>query len=151
MSEPADRLFTGRYRAMQYVSFAYILFTCVLFALLLGKYWSWGPFILAPVIVAIGAGANAQMARKAISWLRPTEEHLRRAASRRRVRNRVTLPAYITFGIGFGLIAGSIPSYWADAALAALILLMSVLVPLAMLPALKRRAEAQRPAGPDAN
>jgi MFS family permease len=150
MSDPANRVFTGRYRAMQYVSFACILFACIVFAMLVGKHWAWGPFILAPVIVAIGAGSNALMVRTATSWLRPTEEQLRRAASRRRVRNTVIVPSYITFGIGFGLIAGSIPSYWVDVAVGVLILLMSVLVPLAMLPSLKRRADAQRATRPNA-
>ncbi len=146
MSDPADRLFTGRYRAMQYVSLACILFACSVFAVVGGQHWAWGPFIVAPVLVAIGAAANALMVRKALSWLKPSDEQRREATSRLRRRNTVIVPMYGTFGIGFGLIAGSIPSYGADAAVGLLILVMTFVVPLAVLPSLKRRAEAQRAA-----
>ena len=143
MSDPADRLFTGRYRAMQYFGFACILFACTVFAVVIGKHWAWGPFILAPALVAIGAGANALIVRRAIAWLQPSDAQLQRPVSHRRQRNTVIVPGYVTFGIGFGLIAGSIPSYWADLAIGLLILVMTV-VPLAMLPSLKRRAAAHR-------
>jgi hypothetical protein len=96
------------------------------------------------VIALVGLGANDLLARAAISSFHPTDEDLRRLAPRRRQRNLVLYPVYAAFGIGCGLIAGSIPSYWPDAISGLLVILIGVLLPLAMLPSLKRRTALRR-------
>ena len=126
---------------LQYLSDACIILACVVFALVAGKRWAWGPFITALLIVAAAAGMNAFMVRAVITASRPDDAQRRRLADRQRRRNSVIYPAYATFGIGLGLIAGSIPSYWPDVALGVLIMLTNVLLPLALLPALKRRIQ----------
>jgi hypothetical protein len=35
----------GRYRVLQYVSDAFVLFGCAAFAVVVGKQWAWAPFI----------------------------------------------------------------------------------------------------------
>ena len=77
-----------------------------------------------------------------MSWFQLTEEQRRRATARQRRRNRVFVPGYATFAIGFGLIAGSIPSYWVAAGLSLVIVVLTVLLPLALVPRLKRKAKA---------
>src|SRR5436190_12883970 len=114
MSDPADRLVSGGLRLVQYVADVSVLLSGTAFAVAVGKHWAWGPFIVAPVVVAAGAAANALVVRVAITYFRPTEELLNRYKARRRNRNAVIVPAYPTVGIGVGLIAGSIPSYWPD-------------------------------------
>jgi hypothetical protein len=148
VSDPEDRLFTGRLRVMQYVSDACIVFACAVFAVVVGKHWDWSPFLLAAGLVAVGAGANALLVHAASKRFRLNEEQRRRAAARRRTRNTVVVPSYITFGVGFGLIAGSIPSYWADLAMGVFMLGVTVLLPLAMLPAIRRRVAAHQSSGP---
>jgi hypothetical protein len=61
--------------------------------------------------------------------------HLRTPLGLRlRARNAVIIPAYLTFGVAGGVIAGSVGSWWPDIALAAGILLFAVVVPLALFP-----------------
>jgi hypothetical protein len=48
--------------------------------------------------------------------------------------NAVIIPAYLTFGVAGGVIAGSVGSWWPDIVLAAGILLFAVVVPLALFP-----------------
>src|SRR4051794_10495276 len=148
VSDPHDRLFTGRLRVMQYLSDACILFACIVFALLVGKHWAWGPCVVAAGIVTVSAGANALMVHMATKRFQLTDEQRRRAAARRRTRNTVIVPSFVTFGIGFGLIAGSLRSYWADVVLGVFILGVTVLLPLLMWPTISRRAAAQRSARP---
>jgi hypothetical protein len=150
MPDPADRLVTGRLRLLQYIGDAGMLFACVVFALLIGKNWAWGPFLLAPVIVAVAPAASAMLLRYGKTKLRPTDADWQRAIARRRQWMTITVPAYVTFAVGVGLVAGSIPSYWPDVVLGVLIMLFTILLPLALLPVLLRRARSQRTAHPGA-
>jgi hypothetical protein len=144
VADAHDVLFSGRLRAMQYLGYVWILFACAVFALLVGKHWAWGPFLLSAAVIAMGGAFNELIARRAMSWFELTEEQRRRVAARQRRRNRVYLTGYGTFAIGFGLVAGSIPSYWVAVVLGGAMLVMTVLVPLAIAPGLKRRAMADR-------
>ncbi|MCW2856172.1 MAG: hypothetical protein JWR52_1787 [Marmoricola sp.] len=139
MSDAGDRIYTGRYRVMQYVSDALVLFACSTFAVEVGKQWAWGPFIAALLVVAVGVAANETITRRWLASIPANPEQRQRAASRRRLRNTVIVPAYVTFGIGCGLIAGSIPSYGPDVVLGVIFLVFSVLMPLVLLRWLKRR------------
>lgn len=148
VADAEDGLFSGRLRLSQYLSYVWILFAYVVFAVLVGKHWAWGPFVLAAAVIAAGGAVNELIAHRAMSWFELTEEQRRRASARRRRRNRVFLPGYATFAIGFGLVAGSIPSYWVALVLSLVMLVMTVLVPLAMVPRLKRRVIAARTGPP---
>jgi hypothetical protein len=83
------------------------------------------------LVVTVGAAATEIVSRIGVAALRPTPEQLGRAASRRRRRNTVVVPAYVPMAIGFGLIAGSIPSYWPDVVLGLMIFVIGVLLPVA--------------------
>lgn len=143
MADAEDVLFSGRLLVGQYLSYLSILFACAVFALLIGKQWAWGPFVLTAGVVAAGGAVNELIAHRAMSWFRLTAEQRRRATARGRRRNKVYFPGYATFAIGFGLVAGSIPSYWVAAVLSLVMIVMTVLLPLAMVPRLKRRANAE--------
>lgn len=146
---PADRLFSGRLRLLQYVSDACVLLACVSFAIIVGRSWAWGPFIASPLIAAAGFIATALVVRAGRHALAPAPEQLLAAEADARLRRTVTIPAYTSIGIGCGVIAGSIESYWPDVLLAASMLGVGVALPLATLPALKRRAAGRRAAGAD--
>ena len=133
---------------MQYASGASVLFACTVFALLIGKHWSWPPFAVGPLIAAAALGLNAIIVRRTVAAFEPSREQLDRLASRRRAGNKVLVPVLVAMGIGFGLVAGSIPSYWPDALFGLLMISTSVIGPLLLLPMIKRRYAAQRQSAP---
>jgi hypothetical protein len=149
MPIPADRLFTGRLRLFQYFSNACVVVACISFAIIVGKSWAWGPFLAAPVITAAGFIATAWVVRLGRHALALTPDELVAAEADTHLRRTVTIPGYISIGIGCGLIAGSMESYWPDVLLAGSMLVVGVALPLAMLPALKRRAASRRVASTD--
>jgi hypothetical protein len=149
MPIPAERLFSGRLRLLQYVSDACVLFACVSFAVIVGKSWAWGPFIASPLIAAAGFIATALVVRAGRHAMALTPEELLAAEADARLRGTVTIPGYATIGIGCGVIAGSVQSYWPDVFLAASMLVVGVALPLGMLPALKRRATRRGAASGD--
>jgi hypothetical protein len=101
------------------------------------------------LIAAAGFIATALVVRAGRQAMALTPEELLAAEADARLRWTVTIPGYATMGIGCGLIAGSIPSYLPDVLLAASMLTVGVALPLAMLPALKRRASRRGAAGAD--
>lgn len=149
MSDAGGPLWTGRGRTLQYISQASMLVACAVVAVFVGKDWAWAPFATTVVVVAAGAVANAVIMRTAITALRPTEEQLQLFAARRRRRNAVVVPGYVAIGVGFGLIAGSFRSYWPAVVIGTMIVLTSVVLPLVLLPRLKRRADELRARQPD--
>lgn len=147
MTDPHDRLFTGRLRVMQYASDVCILFACTVFAVFVGKHWAWGPCLVAAALIAVSVGANAILVHVANKSFSVSEAQRRRAAARRRTRNTVLVPAYVTFGIGFGVIAGSIPSYRAAFAVGGFFLAMTLLLPLVLWRSIRRRAALHQSLG----
>lgn len=86
---------------------------------------------------------NALLVRTTVAAFEPTQEQLDRLAARRRASNKVLAPALVMMGVGFGLIAGRIPSYWPDLFFGLLMLLTALIVPLTFLQRAKRRFAAQ--------
>jgi hypothetical protein len=121
-----------------------MLFAAFAFATLVGKHWAWGPFVASLVIVAVLVAANALIANRALLSLGPNADQIRNLAERRRVRNRVLVPSFVTFAVAWGVIAGSARSYWPDVFVGAIFLVGGVVLPLAILPMLKRRVRAQQ-------
>jgi len=144
MPDPANPLFTGRMRTLQYMSGLAVLGSCLVFALLIGGGWSWPPFLLAPGIAILGLAAAGLITHFAIASLEPSEEQLRVVAADRRARNKVLLPVNLCMGLGVGVIAGSIPSYWPDVMFGVMMLAAGVAVPAALLPGALRKARAKQ-------
>lgn len=144
MPTSAENLFSGRLRLIQYVSNASVLLSCIAFALLVGREWAWGPFLVCPLISAAGWVATAAVVRAGRAALASTPEQVEAATEDARRRRTVTIPGYATMGLSLGVIAGSTRSYWPDVLLAAGMLLIGVVLPLALLPALKRRSASRR-------
>lgn len=142
--ERSDPLVAGRLRLWQYISDGCILFASVVIALIAGKGWAWGPFILGPAVIAAAALCNEVTFRVGIAVLQPNKGQLQRARTRRRNRNVVIVPAYVTFAVASGVIAGSLESYWPDAGLAGIVFLAAVALPIALLSLFKKRADLMR-------
>jgi hypothetical protein len=147
--ERPDPLVAGRMRVMQYVSDGCIVSASVALAVFAGNGWAWGPAVVGPAVVVIAAASNAVMFRVGIAQLKPTNDQLRRARARRRNRNVIIVPAYVTFAVAAAVIAGSLESYWPDIVLGAIVVIATIVAPLVLLPRLKRHAEAMRGSGTD--
>lgn len=135
-----------RGRVLLYIADAWIIAAGVIVAVAVGKHWAWWPFVLGPIIGAAGIGANVALMRLAVRVFRPSSDEMQRAKVQRRPLRLASFPGYGAFGLCVGLIAGSIPSYWPDIALAAMIFLTGILFPLALFPLFKRKADAARAA-----
>jgi hypothetical protein len=109
-----------------------------------GRRWSWGPFVLGPIVGLLGLGAYAALLRVAIKIFRPDPAQVSEARQRLRQRNPIIVAGYVCIGLFAGLVAGSLRSYRPDVVLGLMILVFAVLVPLAVLPLAKRKADALR-------
>jgi hypothetical protein len=133
-----------RVRILTYLSDAMIVFSCVGFAVYVGRHWSWGPFALGPLAAAIGLFLYVWLYRILLNTLPQAPELAAREAERRRWQSAVVVPQYLSLGLACGVIAGSIPAYWPDIVFIALAAGLGFLLPLAFLSLAKRRAEAKR-------
>jgi hypothetical protein len=134
---------TVRGRGLVYASDLCVVGAGVVLALV-GRRWSWGPFVLGPTVGVAGLGAYAALLGIVIKVVRADDDQLRKAREGLRQRNMVVIPGYLCFGLCAGLIAGSLHSYSPDVVLALMILVVGLLVPLAVLPVVKRKADALR-------
>lgn len=135
---------TTRGRTVVYVSDLCIVGAGVVFAFASGRHWSWGPFVLGPTVGVLALGVYAALLGIVIKVVRPEADQLSKMQQGLRQQNLVVLPGYVSIGLCFGFIAGSLRSYWPDLVLALMILVFGLLVPLALLPLVKRKADAQR-------
>lgn len=134
----------ARGRILVYISDLGIVLAGVVFAIAVGRHWSWGPFALGVIVGVFAVFAYAALLGIVVKVVRPDGEQLSKARDGLRQRNLIVIPGYLSIGLCTGLIAGSVPSYWPDVVLALMILVLGVLVPLAFLPLAKRKADAQR-------
>lgn len=144
MTHPGDRVYTGRFRVLQYVADGCIVLACATFAALVGRHWAWGPFVLAALLVAAWFAANTAFLTMLIDRIGPSDSERADLRSRLRVRYKVLVPGAVAIAIGFGLIAGSIPSYWPDLGLGVMILILGVALPVLVLLRVRKRAAAER-------
>ena len=135
---------TARGRTVLYASDLCIVAAGVVLAPSVGRRWSWGPFLGGPIVASLGLGAYAALLAIAIKVVRPDGDQLNKARQGLRERNLIVIPGCLSIGLCAGLIAGSRRSYWPDLVLAGTILVAGILVPLAALPLLKRKADALR-------
>jgi hypothetical protein len=102
---------------------------------MVGKRWAWSPFVVALLMACVWIVANAWVLRVVTAQHHLTDEQWQRIS----LRARVLIPSLLSFGICFGLVAGSIPSYWPDALFGSLLLLFGVAPQVILLIWMKRR------------
>jgi hypothetical protein len=129
----------ARFTALVWGSTALTLLAAGSFVLLVGDGWSWPLFVwgalLGPLSV-LGAVATSVVA----TWyLRPTPAELERRDAARRDLIRPARVSGTLMGLPFGAIAASTGSAAPDVLLS-VGLVVTTLLPLAILPALKRRS-----------
>jgi cytochrome bd-type quinol oxidase subunit 2 len=135
---------TERGRTLVYVSDICIVGVGVVLALAVGRHWSWGPFIPGPAVGVLGLSVHAALLGIVVKVFRPDVDQRNKARQGLRQRHLVVIPSYIALGLCVGLIAGALRSYWPDLALAVMVVVFGLLVPLALLPLVKRKADAVR-------
>jgi MFS family permease len=126
-----------RGRVVEYLGALSILFSATVLALVVGKHWSWGPFLLALAVALALLLPYAAVLRIAVRVLKPPPDQLDKA--RAELPKRL-LPSYPVIALWTGIVGASFRVYWPVAVYAALTFAILVLLPLALLPRAKRRA-----------
>jgi hypothetical protein len=135
---------TERGRKVVYVSDLCIVAAGVLFAAAVGRHWSWGPFALGLAVGVLGLGVYAAFLAIATRVVQLDRDELTKARHSLRLRNRIVVPGYVSIGLFCGVVSGSLRSYWLDLVLGLMILIMGLLIPLAVLPLVRRKAVSAR-------
>jgi MFS family permease len=145
---PSDAAFRGRNRTLAYASAALVVVSSVVVALAvtfdMGGHWEWGPFFASLFVTAVGVACIEGLRRGMVVRAKPTPEQLTRFRESRRVRNPPLNATYMALAIGVGLISGAIPSYWPVVGLALFILAFGIVLPVAILALVRRRAALSR-------
>lgn len=126
-------------RRMCWVSDACVLFAVVVFAVTVGTGWWWPPFIGGAAVGVAGVAAYRLQFPVLAAALGVSAQEAARGRAQVRDRDAVIIPGYLTYGVVCGVIGGSVGSWWPVIALAAGVVLFTVVVPLTLLPVLKRR------------
>jgi hypothetical protein len=99
--------------------------------------WDWPPFVVGAALGVVAIGLNEFMVVALLNALSvdPARFHQTR---RRLARRRATVwPAYLGLGVAAGILGGTLAAWWPDTCYAGLVLLLTVVVPLALLPRLR--------------
>jgi MFS family permease len=126
-----------RGRVAMYLSALSILFSAVVLAFVVGKHWSWGPFLLALAVALALLLPYFAVLRIAMRVLKPSPDQLDRT---RADSSKRLLPSYPVIALWTGIVAASFRVYWPVAVYAVLTFAGLVVLPLALLPQAKRRA-----------
>ena len=137
-------LSTARGRSLIYVSDFFMVAAVAVAVIVAGKHWAWGPFVAGLAIAVLGVASHALLINVVTRVVRPSAGELVQAKRRIREQRLVVVPNYVTFGLCCALAAGAFRSYILPVVVAALIVLIGVLLPLALLPLLKRKAHARK-------
>ncbi|MDQ1698892.1 MAG: hypothetical protein QOG34_755 [Frankiaceae bacterium] len=140
MANADDKLFSGRYLVLLYASFACVLFSCIVFAVVVAPHWEWPPFLASLIVVAVFTATYVGLVRVGIAIARPDDERLRRAQMRLRRRMSVLAAGDVTFGLATGIIGAGLAAYWPVIVLGAILVTTSLLPMLVVLLVLKRRS-----------
>jgi hypothetical protein len=127
----------------QRVGYALAFFTlasAVLGGLLVGTGWSW-PLFAWGAVVAIGSAVASRAVQKVgYSSLGLAMEADSPQVHRLKERNRAVYPPAVLSFLGVAIFGAAIVNPWPDIALTIYVVLTGIVLPLAMLPSIKRRA-----------
>ena len=112
-----------------------------------GSGWSWLLFGWGAVLGLIGVAGNEFLVKVLVTVARPDADGLRRMRSRRRDQRLLVYPASLGTGLAVGTMAAALQDAWPDVLMTAAVLLFELVLPLAMILWIKRRAAAARAGG----
>ncbi len=132
--------YSKRGKMLQYASGSFTIAASAAYALLLGTGWSW-PLFTWGMAVALATGPAMWLVqtigRRALNvQLDPDSPHARRL----RERNRSVLGPALLPGVAIAIIGAASGSPWPAIFMTAYTLLFGIALPIALLPAIKRRA-----------
>ena len=125
-------------RAALFLATAVVIGACIVLAVVAGSGWSWPLFIWGAILGPLAMIANRFILRVSARYLDAPPDKVEEVNRRNRERSRTTYPIVFGMSIAFGIAAAGLESVWVDV-LFTVITLVSVGLPLLMLPLLKRR------------
>ena len=135
---------TTRGRSLIYICDCLMVVAVAVAVVVAGKHWAWGPFAAGMAIAVLGIACHALLINIVTRVVRPAAAELAQAKRRIHEQRLVVVPNYVSMGLCCALAAGAFRSYILPVVLAVLIVLLGVLLPLALLPMLKRKADARK-------
>jgi MFS family permease len=129
-----------RSRRLMYASGATVLVTCVVAAVQFG-HWRWWLFAWGVLIGLASATIYELSLRLLPALVHATVEQTAQAQPRIAQMKRAVYPLSVTFGVAFGVLASGLASPWPDILLTAGVVLFQIVMPAALLPLIRQRAQ----------
>lgn len=130
-----------RSRLLIYASGTAVLAACAVAAIQFG-HWRWWLFIWG-VLVGLASATLYQLLLRLLPSLMHAGAEQRAQAQRRIAEmKRAVSPLAVSFGVAFGLLASGLASPWPDILLTVGVVVFQLVVPAAMLPLVRRRAQS---------
>jgi hypothetical protein len=124
-----------------YAAGATILIACAVTAIRFG-HWRWWLFAWGALIGVLSATIYGLTLRLVPGLLHMSTERISQAQPRLAQMKRAIYPLELSIGLGVGVLASGLAKPWPDTVLIVVVIVFQLMVPLAMLPALRRRAQA---------
>jgi MFS family permease len=130
-----------RSRGLIYAIAATVLIACTINAIRFG-HWHWWLFVWGVLIGVLSATIYGLTLRLVPTILHASVERMARAQPRLAQMKRVLYPLMLSIGVALGVLASGMARAWPDVLLTLVVIVFQLMVPMAMLPRLRRRARA---------
>jgi hypothetical protein len=132
-----------RSRGLIYAMGATVLIACAVTAIRFG-HWRWWLFAWGALIGVLSATIYGLILRLVPGMLHMPAERISQAQPRLAQMKRAIYPLSLSIGLAFGVLASGLARPWPDVVLTVVVIVFQLMVPLAILPALRRRAQTAR-------
>jgi MFS family permease len=130
-----------RSRLLMYASGAAVLVACAVAAIQFG-HWRWWLFSWGALIGLVSATIYALLLRLLPALVHATVEQTAQAQPRITQMKRAVYPLLVNLGLAFGVLASGLASPWPDILLTVGVIVFQLVVPMALLPLVRRRAQS---------
>jgi MFS family permease len=130
-----------RSRLLMYASGATVLVACAVAAIQFG-HWRWWLFAWGVLIGLMSATIYELLLRLLPALVHATVDQRAQAQPRIAQMKRAVYPLLVNLGVAFGVLASGLASPWPDILLTAGVIVFQLVVPAALLPLLRRRAQS---------
>jgi MFS family permease len=127
-----------RSRFLMYVSGAVVVFACAITATHFG-HWRWWLFAWGVLIGVLSAAIYGLLLRLLPALLHASADSTAQLQPRLGQMKRAIYPLMVCLGLGIGILASGAASPWPDILLTGVVIVFQILVPIAMVPMVRRR------------
>lgn len=129
-----------RSRRLIYASGTAVLVACAVAAFHFG-HWRWWLFAWGVLIGVLSATIYGLLLRLLPALLHVSVERTAQAQPRLAQMKRAVYPLGVSLGLAIGVLASGLASPWPDILLTVVVIVFQLVVPMAMLPMVRRRAQ----------